>query len=298
MLSREEKRKRREAGDIPQKNPKILPLSEPLLPPQPLQPPLPPQELVKLRGSLDDVTLIIKAFERPLCLDRLIKSIDQFYPNIKIIVADDSREIFPISRKNFSRIVLPFNTGISYGKNRALFAVKTPYAVVLDDDFIFTEKTQLEIWLDILESSSIDLVGGDVQGFPHYEACLNEEEFKNGIVHFEKRNKGNEYGCPLFDITLSFWMGKTEAIKKFGAWDDEFKVVEHSVFFLRAFNKIKIAYCDRVKIDHSHTRKNSSENYEKLKNEKANYFFNLILEKFNLQKFIGPTGNTLARKTK
>ena len=261
---------------------------EPSLLPALLKPPL--------RGSLDDVTLIIKAFERPLCLSRLITSIDKFYPDIKIIVADDSREILPISRKNLSRIALPFNTGISYGKNKALFAVTTPYVVVLDDDFIFTDETRLEIWLDILESSTIDLVGGDVEGVPHYEACLNEQEFKNGIAHFEKRNKGYEYGCPLFDITLSFWMGKTEEIKKFGAWDDEFKVVEHSVFFLRAFNRIKIAYCDRVKIYHSYNIKDSPKHYAKLKNEKGDYFFNVILERYNLQKFISPTGVTLERK--
>lgn len=247
---------------------------------------------------LDDVTLIIKTFERPLCLNRLIESIDKFYPNIKIVVADDSEKILPITRENFSRIILPFNTGISYGRNRALLAVTTPYVVTLDDDFVFTKQTQLEIWLDILKNSSIDLVGGDVSGCGHYEGSLNEKEFNNGVALFEKKNKGTEYGCPLFDIVLQFWMGKTEVIKKFGAWDDDFKTVDHSVFFLRAFNKIKIAYCDKVKIDHVYKGDHSPEHYKKFKNENSDYFNNLMLERFNLQKYIAATGRIIVRTIK
>lgn len=304
MLSREEKRRRREAGDI---KPNLILQTTPVLsspPNETLLPPFPPQELVKLRGSLDNITIMIKAFERPGCLERLLKSIDKFYPGIKIIVADDSRVPSKNTRANVTFLGLPYNSGISYGKNRAMAAAKTPYVVSLDDDFIFTAHTQLEIWLNILENSSIDLVGGNVKGFANYFGCINETELAKGIAHFERRDKGIEFGCPLVDIVLSFWMGKKEAIQAFGGYDDDFKVVEHSVFFLRAFKKIKVAHCDRVTVDHFHPASGGgyekldgkNEFYEKIKAEKADYFAQLLLEKYNLIKYIGPIGNTVVRK--
>ena len=53
---------------------------------------------VSIANMLSDITILIKTFERPEYLDRLIKSIKLYYPNIKIIVADDSRN--PIVRND------------------------------------------------------------------------------------------------------------------------------------------------------------------------------------------------------
>jgi (N-acetylneuraminyl)-galactosylglucosylceramide N-acetylgalactosaminyltransferase len=269
----------------------------------------PPIEFCKgdgMKGSLDNVTIMIKAFERPKCLERLLKSIDKFYPGIKIIVADDSRVPSKNTRPNVTFLKLPYNSGISYGKNRAMAAATTPYVVSLDDDFIFTAHTQLEIWLNILENSNIDLVGGNVTGFANYFGCLNETELARGIAHFERRDKGIEFGCPVVDIVLSFWMGKKEAIQAFGGYDDDFKVVEHSVFFLRAFKKIKVAHCDRVTVDHFHPcggggydkLDGKNEFYEKVKAERANEYAQLLLTKHNLVKYIGPLGNTVVKGVK
>ena len=40
-------------------------------------------------------------------------------------------------------IQLPFNSGLSYGLNRALEKVKTPYVMRMDDDELLTVKTYL-----------------------------------------------------------------------------------------------------------------------------------------------------------
>src|SRR5688572_13818747 len=47
-------------------------------------PPLAPAEL-------DSITAVVKAFERPRSLRRLLDSLQRWFPGIHIIVADDSR---------------------------------------------------------------------------------------------------------------------------------------------------------------------------------------------------------------
>ena len=42
-------------------------------------------------GTINEkVTIIIKTLRRHSCLDRLVKSIRKYYPDISIIIADDS----------------------------------------------------------------------------------------------------------------------------------------------------------------------------------------------------------------
>lgn len=237
----------------------------------------------------DKFTLIVKTFERPQCLNRLLESIRWFYPDIKIIIADDSKDIKPILKRNICHVLLPFDSGASYGRNEALKRVETPYVVTLDDDFIFTEKTKLDIWLKILENSNIDLISGNVEN-ARYEACFKIE---NHILEFIKDNKGYEYNLPLYDITLQFWCARAKGIKEFGGWDADFKTIDHSVFFLRALNKIKIAYCNEVSVNHYQERNIS---YDKFRHGRTKYYYDLILKKFGLHKIIGYNGNILVEK--
>lgn len=45
---------------------------------------------------------------------------------------DDSRE--PLEYEGVKRIVLPYDSGVSAGRQSALEAVETPYVLLLDDD--------------------------------------------------------------------------------------------------------------------------------------------------------------------
>jgi (N-acetylneuraminyl)-galactosylglucosylceramide N-acetylgalactosaminyltransferase len=234
----------------------------------------------------DEVTIIIKTFQRPSCLNKLVESIRWFYPFIRIVIADDSKNesaivsIPTILKKNIHYILLPFDSGASYGRNRALAEVTTPYVVTLDDDFVFTKDTKLDVWLNILKNSNIDIVGGNVEN-ARYEACFNIE---NGVLRYLHTHRGKEYGLKLYDVVLQFWMGKTERIKQYAGWDDDFKTIDHSVFFLRAFNKLKIAYCSEVSVDHQPEK---DPEYNEFRYGKTKYYYNLILKKYNFKKIVG-----------
>ncbi len=65
----------------------------------------------------------------------LIKSIKKFYPSLHNIVADDSKS--PVHRPDVEYHVLPFDSGLSKGRNFLVKKVKTSYFLLLDDDFCF-----------------------------------------------------------------------------------------------------------------------------------------------------------------
>ena len=106
----------------------------------------------------EKITIIIKTFERPDYLDRLIKSIKTYYPTIPIIVADDSED--PKIRTDVRYYALPFDVGVSAGRNFLVKKVKTKYFITVDDDLIFDSETKLENFLRIIENNDIDLLGG------------------------------------------------------------------------------------------------------------------------------------------
>ena len=120
------------------------------------------------RTAIGDITIIIKTFERPRSLHRLLKSIFFYYPDVKVVVADDSADPEKTNRevmgrwpgKDIEYLALPYDVGLSEGRNRALARVKTPYFVLCDDDFVFDRRTNLELMKRQLEEHKVDLVAG------------------------------------------------------------------------------------------------------------------------------------------
>jgi len=184
---------------------------------------------------------------------------------------------------NINYIRNNFDTGASVGRNTALFFSETPYTVCLDDDFVFNGETRLETWFDILENSSIDLVGGNVES-TRYEACFDIED---KTLKYSHRSKGEEYGCKLYDIVLQFWMGRTQKILNFEGWDNEFLTADHTPFFLRALNKIKIAHCPKVKVGHKQIRDSNYSNYRCRDHRK------LLMKKYGFERIIGYNGEVI-----
>lgn len=233
----------------------------------------------------DKITLIIKTFDRPQCINRLIYSIKMMYPNLRIIVADDSREFHPIVGVKHLRMA--YDSGVSAGRNLALSKVDTPYVITLDDDFVFDSRTILEKWLEILETTSLDLVGGNVDGHPDYYASLHIE---NDALVFKPEPVGYEDSFALWNIVLQFWMGKTDKIREIDGWDNEFKTCDHIIFFARSIDKIKIGHYPDVGIGH---RPITSPSYYRRRNGRMQQYLRLLMDKLNVKKVIDVHGRTL-----
>lgn len=239
------------------------------------------------KDSIDitKVDFVIKTFERYNCLENLLKSIRQFYPNNNLIIVDDSinyKPSFYNKWKNKLKIDLIRTVpdiGISAGRNIAVKRSSKPYILLLDDDFIFTNDTKIEKFISILKSDiDIGIVGGmciEKNKEVHYENFL---KIKNGSLIQEKDGnkwhlvngvKTKQTGC-----VLNFFLARRQALNDI-KWDNELKLAEHTDYFIR-FNrsKWKIYYTPEVKINHDRYRDNDYLTYRDRSSDYSIKMFN------------------------
>lgn len=230
------------------------------------------------------VTFVVKTFERPHCLKRLIESIKKYYPEVPILVADDSKEETQYEGVKYYK--LPFDSGLSAGRNFLLKRVHTKYFLLLDDDFIFTEETKIEKLLDVARSG-FDIVGGQVRGLD-YHGIL---ELEDGVLRYIRGDRGQHMGYPLYDLVLNFFIGRTKEIRNIG-WDDELKLAEHSAFFIKAKGKLKITYVSDVIVEHMPDKQTNYAEYRK----RGNIFFQMYMRKAGIREVVDFNGNITLQK--
>ncbi len=202
-----------------------------------------------------EVSLIIKTFERPRTLDRLLRSIlSSPAADCVILISDDS--LRPITsdlfeRENIQYFKLPYDSGLSYGRNYLVERVTTPYCVLLDDDFFFIPATRLDILLDIVRHKGFDLAAGKYDGpqwgpgFGILERTGNDLSISMGAAPRSMFN-----GLPVYDFTNNFFLARTETLRDV-PWDNRFKIYgEHTDFFLRYSARYKVTFADEVAIGH------------------------------------------------
>lgn len=209
----------------------------------------------------NELTIIVKTFNRPDALVTLIKSIVRFYPGLTILVADDGDNcIDPQEVPSIQYFKIPYDSGLSYGRNFLLDKVETEFFLLLDDDFEFFEKTNIDILFHALkETAALDIVGGAVVNNGNEPIFYNNAlKIEDGtLYHYRHQKTGELNGIPLFDIILNFFVGRTTRVREV-KWDNDLKVIEHEDFFLRCKGNLKVGYIDKVIINH-HPAKSDSE---------------------------------------
>lgn len=204
----------------------------------------------------DKITAVIKTFERSNKLYSLLDSIKKYYPKMKIIIVDDSQEDKNIVQENIKYFKLPFDIGLSAGRNFAINNIDTEYFLLLDDDYLFNEETKIETFYNILENTNLDLVGGDVRylngRMMQYDGILYLDNKR--ILHCKKDYYQIKNDYKVCDIVLNFFLARTKVIKEIGGWDERLKLAEHTAFFWKHKGKIKVAYTNKVLILHDPER--------------------------------------------
>jgi glycosyltransferase involved in cell wall biosynthesis len=214
--------------------------------------PLPPQQ----------ITAIVKTFNRTQELTQLIQSIRRVQPDLTVIIADDSQN--PSYFPDMTTLALPFNSGVSAGRNAALDLVQTPFVLILDDDFVFYRKTRLVEALRLMQQvPRIDIMGGRVINLPEYQA----DEYKDAALFPTSRApilpKGSQLaGLPVYDKVANFFIGRTDSVRQVG-WDPALKFVDHADFFTRAKGVLITVYNEQFSILHAKNR------FDRLQRERA-----------------------------
>lgn len=112
------------------------------------------------------VTIATKTFLRPHKLMIMLRSIREYYPDLTVIVADDSKKPLEIKDNHVEYYTMPFGKGWFAGRNLAISQVTTKYVLWVDDDFLFNEKTKIEVLVDVLEKTELDVVRDSCQFYP------------------------------------------------------------------------------------------------------------------------------------
>jgi GT2 family glycosyltransferase len=209
---------------------------------------------------MKDVTALVKAFLRDDYLFDCVRSLRETYPEIHIIVADDGNssdekeeQLRQLGVSKYIR--LPFNSGLSVGRNAMVDACDTPYLLLCDDDLLFTSETRIENLRRLMDIS--DIASGAFLNYGtevfNYEMNLNQGEGRFWLSNVTwppfSDYEGVRYGkC---DLTHNIFVADTEVIRRI-RWEPNIKVrYEHEDFFMSAkLQGASVVYCPDVLVLH------------------------------------------------
>ena len=209
-----------------------------------------------------NLTICMKTIYRRNLLKEHLKFIRSKYPNIKIIIADDSDKEYMKKTKEFishyldkntEYIDLPYDSGLSKGRNECVKRVKTPYIVLTDDSrAINTNFLIIKKIISFLDNNDYGLVTGITPGRGRFSSFIKEYHLNKDKTIIEKNidnSKNIKYnGLEFINIGRgnNTFIAKTDVLKN-NDWNEKLKMGEHRTFFRKLFkNNIKILYCDKL----------------------------------------------------
>ncbi|XP_067880699.1 beta-1,4 N-acetylgalactosaminyltransferase 1-like isoform X2 [Heterodontus francisci] len=205
------------------------------------------------------VTIATKTFLRYDKLREMISSVRKYYPNVTIVIADDNDKPQKIEGEFIEQYFMPFKKGWFAGRNLAVSQVQTKYLLWVDDDFIFATDTKLEKMVDILEKTTLDMVGGSVREVTTYSATyLHKLSVEPGGKEGDclKIHKGYYHevegfpNCVVTDAIINFFMARTEKMQQVG-FDPHIARQGHLEFFIDGLGLLHVGSCSDVKVDHA-----------------------------------------------
>ncbi|XP_030649108.1 beta-1,4 N-acetylgalactosaminyltransferase 2-like [Chanos chanos] len=219
------------------------------------------------------VTVTTKTFLRYKELNVLIDSIRKCYKDIKIIVADDSLNPERVNGANIEHYIMPPAKGWFAGRNLAVSQVTTKYFLWVDDDFQFTNETNIERFVEIMEAvPELDIVGGAVGKNTFYSKLVYEEgDINEGgcLSRFFGKTHQPLPGypdCSLVDGVVNFFLARTDSVRRVG-FDPQLKRVAHSEFFMDGLGDLLIASCRSIRVGHQPKLDHSRYNQYRIQRE-------------------------------
>lgn len=199
------------------------------------------------------VTMTVKTFERPDVLRRCLASVRTVFDG-RIVVADDSRTPVSGLGDTIDVIAMPFNSGVSVGRNAALDAVETELVFVTDDDVVFTAASDIVAAMNFLDDNpEVDLVALTRVDLPRWRAVgAGADALFPGadppLVPFGTLIDG----LPVVPKTPQLYLARTASVQKV-RWDERLRMVDHRDFFSRASGRIVSVQAETIRAYHMRT---------------------------------------------
>lgn len=178
---------------------------------------------------LSEIDFCIKTYLRPQACENLVQSIRKFYPGAQIMVNEDPC--------------------IAKGRNAMVRGTKRPFLLMLDDDFLFTEETDIGWLRDVLHIVPCHVAAGIVVDCSNGDRVPRNSggnlRLHDGTLYLDKlsRDRGT------VDVVPNFFLARREIFKdcqwRFGIG------AEHADFFMQLKEReFMVVQDDRITIDH------------------------------------------------
>ena len=257
-------------------------------------------------ANFDQLTVLIKTFERPKCLERLLISIQQYHPDLRVLVADDSltqnlqsgEKKKPHTQSQVTYLRLPPDLGIGASRNAMLARVRTPYFLLLNDDLQLHKRTRLNILLEQVASGQHDLVAGELVRCRRKLLFVKRQtqsahgtmHLRDGKLTLQRGGRLLENGIVNCDLVHPFFVARTDRVRTMGGWDSDLKLDEQEEFFFRAQQfKLRVGMSPEVTALHWAVHQPSLE-YLK---HRTRSFKSLAISKMGLERLVHWDGETI-----
>lgn len=187
--------------------------------------------------DVSNITALIKTFERPDVCRKAIAALRKYYPDISIIVGDDSRNGGDVPDfGDVKHMLLPYDVGLSAGRNALVDACQTRYALVMDDDMIINEAVDLGAMLGILTGTDAVVVSCHKVVHGRYRNTGSVLRLDGSTLHVEPPSAPWTSGGAVYapcEYLPNFILSRTTTLQDI-RWDERFMCGgEHLDFFLR-----------------------------------------------------------------
>ncbi|CAH1772254.1 unnamed protein product [Owenia fusiformis] len=261
-------------------------------------------------NPVECVTVVTKTHHRLALVKRMVESVWRWYPGMAIIVVDDYYAGSSLrkewnnlleSNNNIKYVQIEIWGGTSKGRNLGFKMAKTKYVFLLDDDVVFTNLTNLEKMVSILDNTDISIVAGV---YNHkFTGSFQIEKTPDGDIHLLHHPNAFIGSVPCYshcytvDAPQDIFLAKRVDVINAGGWDDSIKTIEHMEFFMNMrLAALKVATCKDIYLDHLPPLNNTLRNNRITKRA---FYLNMIMQKWNVTRwFIGCTPNKMAASGK
>jgi hypothetical protein len=202
-------------------------------------------------ADLSRLTAIVHTCDRPASIDRLIKSTGWLYPQLKVLIADDSRKPRPVAGADLVKVAP--GVGVSACRNALLSRVRTPYFLLLEDNLELSRRSGVERLLELVAASQLDIAAGDLIRRKRRFGLFTSRKADPGHALFEfgadalklmPGHRAGAGGVRACDVTHNFFVGRTDKVRAIGGWDPQLQVDERVEFFFRACRfGLKVGIC-------------------------------------------------------
>jgi hypothetical protein len=200
------------------------------------------------------LTTIVHTSERPGSVDRLVRSSGWVYPQLRVLVADDSAKPQPIAGADAVKV--PSGAGVSAARNALLSRVRTPYFLLLEDGMELNRRSGVERLLELVAAGKLDIAAGEVVACRRRFGLFTSRKLEPGHGAFEfeadtmrivPASRGvhpDGPGAQSCDITHNFFVARVDKVRAIGGWDAQLQVDERVEFFFRACRYgLKVGVC-------------------------------------------------------